>query len=70
MPKRPYPNMIDDALRGERLTRQPSSRQIARMMDRILTANPRMSGQRQSIVEMEIRDEIARRRGNRIRWPF
>lgn len=70
MPKRLRPNMMDDALRGERLTREPGSRQMARIMDKVLTANPRISRRGQSLAEIEIRDELARRRGNRIRWPF
>jgi len=64
------PHMISNALRGIRLSRQPSSQQFSRMMDRVLTQNPRMSVRKQSLVEMEIRDEISRRNGYRIRWPF
>ena len=70
MPKRFHPNTLHDALRGEYFPRQLSSRQSARIMDRVLAANPRLSGREQSIAEIEIRDEMARRRSNRLRLPF
>jgi hypothetical protein len=69
MPKPFNPHLFDNMLRGEHMSRHPSSRQITRIMDRFLTAQPRASGRKQHLVEMEIRDEIARRRGNRFRWP-
>jgi hypothetical protein len=61
---------LNDAFRGIRVSREPSSQQVNRVMDRVLTQYPRMSGRRQSLLEMEIRDEIKRRAGNRIRGPF
>jgi hypothetical protein len=61
--------VIDDAIHGERLGRHPSSQQITRIMDKVLTDKPRMSGRRQWIVEMDIRDEIAPSPRKPAWWP-
>lgn len=69
MNKRMNPHVLNDILRESRSFR-PQSRQIERAMDVALTQAPRMSGARQTRVEMEIRDEIGRRNGYRLWRPF
>lgn len=63
-------HIVNDALRGIRLSRQPTLGQVTRAIDRVLTYKPQIGGRKQGLLEMEIRDELSRRAGNRIRWRF